>query len=219
VRLGVYGAGGFGREVVDVARRVNAASPRWSGMFFIDDFAQEGEHRGGLPVFPLRGVVAALAGEPAEIVIAVGDPTPRAKMHDKVMEAGLPLATLSDPLAIVSPSATLEPGAIITAYCFVGPDARIGRNSVLNLQALAGHDVVVGDHCVIGSMVNLGGALTIGARTYVGMGTQVREKLSIGSDAIIGMGSVVHDDIPDEVIAMGNPARVLRKNVDRKVFR
>ena len=35
---------------------------------------------------------------------------------------------------------------------------------------------------------------------------------------IIGMGSLVYKDVPNEVVALGNPARPIKKNVDRRVF-
>ena len=44
------------------------------------------------------------------------------------------------------------------------------------------------------------------------MGTLVREGLTIGNNSIVGMGSVVFHDIPDGVVAVGNPARVVKKN-------
>jgi acetyltransferase-like isoleucine patch superfamily enzyme len=51
------------------------------------------------------------------------------------------------------------------------------------------------------------------------MGALIKEKLRIGRASIIGMGSVVHSDVPEEVIALGNPARVVRRNEDKKVFK
>lgn len=72
---------------------------------------------------------------------------------------------------------------------------------------------------MISSQVNVGGASTIGAGSYIGMGALVKEGVRIGSNSIIGMGSVVYGDIPDDVIALGNPARVARPNSDRKVFK
>jgi acetyltransferase-like isoleucine patch superfamily enzyme len=47
----------------------------------------------------------------------------------------------------------------------------------------------------------------------------VKEGVKIGSNSIIGMGSVVYNDVPDNVIALGNPARVVRKNTHQKVFK
>ncbi len=43
--------------------------------------------------------------------------------------------------------------------------------------------------------------------------------ISIGSNSIVGMGSVVYNDIPDGVIALGNPARVARPNQIKKFLR
>ena len=50
------------------------------------------------------------------------------------------------------------------------------------------------------------------------MGAQIKQGVKIGSNTIIGMGSVVYNDIPNNVIALGNPARVSRKNINNKVF-
>ena len=68
-------------------------------------------------------------------------------------------------------------------------------------------------------MINLGGATTIGTASYIGMGAMIREGLTIGHSTIVGMGSVVYTDIPDEVICVGNPARVSRRNTDKMVFK
>jgi acetyltransferase-like isoleucine patch superfamily enzyme len=68
-------------------------------------------------------------------------------------------------------------------------------------------------------MVNIGGASKIGTGVYVGMCSSIKELISIGDDSIIGMGSVVYNDIPGGVIALGNPARPMRKNELKKVFK
>jgi acetyltransferase-like isoleucine patch superfamily enzyme len=65
----------------------------------------------------------------------------------------------------------------------------------------------------------LAGAVTIGRYTYVGMTVAIKEKVSVGDYAIIGMYSAVYKDIPDEMIAMGNPARPMKRNEERRVFK
>ena len=69
------------------------------------------------------------------------------------------------------------------------------------------------------SQVNLGGASKVGSKSYVGMAAIIREKVSVGNSSIVGMGSVVYKDIPDEVIALGNPSKVSRRNNDKRVFK
>jgi acetyltransferase-like isoleucine patch superfamily enzyme len=68
-------------------------------------------------------------------------------------------------------------------------------------------------------MVNIGGSARIGKNSYIGMGALIKENVHIGENVIIGMGSVVYTDIPNDLIALGNPARPIRPNDDRKVFR
>jgi acetyltransferase-like isoleucine patch superfamily enzyme len=86
-------------------------------------------------------------------------------------------------------------------------------------MSIVGHDVEIGENSVISSMVNIGGACKIGKNCYIGMGALIKESVVIGDNAIIGMGSVVYSDIQSDVIALGNPARPMRPNTDKKVFK
>jgi acetyltransferase-like isoleucine patch superfamily enzyme len=51
------------------------------------------------------------------------------------------------------------------------------------------------------------------------MGAMIKEGLIVGDDVILGMGSVLHNNLVDDVIALGNPARPMRKNTEKKVFK
>ena len=101
----------------------------------------------------------------------------------------------------------LAEGLVVTPLCSISSDARLGRNACVNTMSIVGHDVQVGENTVVSSMVNIGGACVIGANCYLGMGALIKEGVRIGSNSIVGMGSVVYSDIPDDVIALGNPAR------------
>lgn len=60
--------------------------------------------------------------------------------------------------------------------------------------------------------VELGKPVTVGSDVWVGGGTLIMPGVTIGSRVVIGAGSVVTKDIPDDVVAAGNPCRVLRRN-------
>jgi len=47
----------------------------------------------------------------------------------------------------------------------------------------------------------------------------VKDQVRIGDGVIVGMGSVVFNDLPDNVIALGNPARPMRPNLEQRVFK
>ena len=218
MKLFIYCAGGFGTEIMDLARRVNRLESRWEEICFIDDIRQGDEYYGAkLLTFPK--VLDSYDINSFEISIANGEPFTRKDLCDKINNAGIKLATLIDNTAIVSPTAKLGAGVTVSAYCFVSSLAIVQGNTILNTDALVGHDVNIAQNCVLSSAVNIGGNCSIGENTYIGMGSQIKEETTIGKGVIIGMGSIVHSDIPDGMIALGNPARPMRRNEDKKVFK
>lgn len=210
----IYGAGGFGLETLEICLSAMSAglAPK-RRMCFIVDGSEQKEVLG----YPVVALTDCEHG--ALVTIAVGEPAARTKLAEKVAAAGLRLTSAIAPSAVISPSATIKDGVIVAPLCSVQARAVISRNAAVNTMAVVGHDVQVAEDAVISSMVNLGGAVKVGRRAYIGMGGIIREKLTVGADSIVSMGSVVHRDVPEEVIAMGDPARVVRRNDDKTVFR
>ena len=217
--LCVYGAGGFGKEVYDIATRMNKKNSIWDEILFLDDALHLGESAYLGRLFKIEAVLDEFEHNSIEVIVAIGEPAIRGKLYQKVKKLNLKLATLVDPSSIISPSAKLGDGVIVAPYCSISSSAQIGDNVAINTNSIIGHDIVVGEHSVISSFVNIGGACRVGKSSYLGMGVLIKENLSIGSLVIIGMGSVVFKNIPDEVIAMGNPARPLRRNENKMVFK
>jgi len=216
--LYVYCAGGFGKEVKDIASRLIVAGANWASVVFVDDTVRESE-RYGSQVVPFDRLLSSGALSSGRFVIANGEPKVREKLYSRLESVGAQFASVLDASSLISPTAKLARGVIIAPFCSISSCALLLENSSVNTMSIIGHDVTVGRHAVVSSMVNLGGGCVIGESSYVGMGALVKEGSRIGSNTIIGMGSVVYDDIPDGVIALGNPARVVRKNVDQTVFR
>ena len=210
----VYGAGGLGVETMDILQcSIRAGALKPHRLAFLVDAPTVDEVMG----FPVVSVGRHVVG--AKVTIAVGEPVYRVLMLEKVAKLGLAPASIISLDAFVSVHAEIGVGTIIAPHCSIQATARIGRNVAVNTGTIIGHDVVVEDHCVLSSMVNLGGGVNVGTLGYIGMGALIRERLRIGQTSIVGMGSVVHSDVPEEVIALGNPARVVRKNEDKKVFK
>lgn len=214
VKWYIYGAGGLGVETMDILMQMNAASGRQDiqPVFTVD--SPEAAEVAGYPVTGFDNVVPG-----SLVTIAVGEPELRYELRNKVLAAGLTLSSVISPSAFISPLADIGDGAIIAPFCSVQARSSIGENVAVNSATIVGHDVVVETDTVLSSMVNLGGATTVGSRSYIGMGALAKERLSIGHSTIVGMGSVVYTDVPDEVICVGNPARVSRRNTSKRVFR
>ena len=216
--LFVYCVGGYGKEVIEVARRYNALHGCWKAIHFLDDVCTE-PSRHDARIFAFDDACEHIGKHGGEVVIASGEPGLRATLRMKLQQRGLQLGRLVDATAIVSQPESLADGVVISQHCSVSRDARLGCNVSVNAMSIVGHDVVVGEDSVISSMVNIGGKTVIGRNTYIGMGALVKDQVRIGDGVIVGMGSVVFNDLPDNVIALGNPARPMRPNLEQRVFK
>ena len=210
--LGIYGAGGVGREARDIAELLGL----WDETVFIDDVAGEGLLH-GLQRMPYEKFCRCYSPEATEIIVAVGEPEHKIALYRKVKHTGYPLTKLH-PMAYISPSAVLGEVVIVKMGSFVSCDTVIEANVSIEIGCMIAHDCIVRESSQISSGVSLGGGDTVGAGVFIGMNACVKEKTKIGSHSIIGMGSVVLRDIPENVIAWGNPAKVQRPRDGARVF-
>lgn len=70
----------------------------------------------------------------------------------------------------------------------------------------------------LSAFVNIGGFAEIGSMVYIGLSTCVKDRAKVGNNTIVSMASAVIRDLPEEVIAVGNPARPMKKNENHRVF-
>lgn len=215
--LGIYGGGGLGREVLELAKQINIKKHIWDEIVFIDDYYPK-PTLNGIKVLPYSKIDNIYSTESLVISIAIGEPFFRKQIYDIVIGKGYRLATLIHPSIYIPDSTEIQEGATINELSFISCNVKIGSNVYIQPQTLIGHDCIVKDHSVISPCASLAGGCHVGECVFVGMGATVREKVQIGSWSIVGMGSVVGNNLPDEVIALGNPARIFKKNEDKRVF-
>jgi sugar O-acyltransferase (sialic acid O-acetyltransferase NeuD family) len=141
-------------------------------------------------------------------VIAVQGPT-RRPIAERLIAAGAELPPLVHPAAVVSPSAKLGDGVVLSAGAIVQQDARIGRFTVLNTACSIDHDNVVGEHCSIAPGAHTAGGVVIGDQAFIGLGALIINRVTVGRRATVGAGAVVTRDVPEGATVVGNPARVL----------
>ena len=134
----------------------------------------------------------------------------RPELITQINEAGLPLANIIHPSAIISPSAKIGSGILMAPGIIIGPGAEIGDHVILNTAVTLDHDSQIEDNVIIGPAVHLAGGVKVGSGSYVGIGVCSVGGVSIGSNSLIGAGSVITKDIPDNVVAVGVPAKVIR---------
>ena len=213
--LGIYGSGGLSREILDMV--MGSYNNTWDKIVFISDFKKK-HVISGIDVFNWEEFTKIYSTNDAKIVISVGEPKIRKELREIVTVGGYKLQTLIHPSSFTGTETHIGDGVVIQFGCFISCNVNVGDNALFQPHSSAGHDSIIGSDSVISSFVSISGACSIGDQVYIGMNVPVKEKINIGTESIIGMGSVVLRDIPENVIALGNPARAIKDNESGYVF-
>jgi len=147
-------------------------------------------------------------------LITVGstkDNTKRYKLFNIVREIGYEFPVIISPEAIVDESVKLDEGTVIMPGSIINIDSSIGKNCIINTGAIIEHDCKIENHCHIAPGVHISGAINLGELSFVGIGATIIQGIKIGENVTIGAGSVIIKDIPDNVIALGNPAKIIKR--------
>ena len=216
--LGIYGAGGLGREVYELALRVNSEENRWSEIIFIDDSENVDSLR-SIEILSFSRVLQEVNLDNLEVCVAIGEPSIRESIFTKITDYKIKMATLIHPEVTIAESTKIGEGTIICKFVSITCDINIGKNVYIHPMACIGHDSLIGDHSVISSFVDVAGNCEVQTKSFLAIGVILKQGIKIGKNCIVGMSSVVHRDLPESVIALGNPARPMKKNEKNKVFR
>jgi len=205
----IWGASGHALVVADILSLVG----KFETVGFLDDYDVQvkGKSAGGAPVLgSWEAVSPQLDPKRTRLIFGFGDCSARIRLSVIAESAGFQFVSAIHPRSMVAESAAIGLGSVIVAGAVVNPEARIGRHCIINSCASVDHECVLGDSVHIGPGARLGGRARIGNGTWVGMGAMVLDRITVGSGSIIGAGAVVTQDVPDNVVAFGVPARVRR---------
>ena len=144
-----------------------------------------------------------------EFIVAIGDNRARACCYSRGLQQGWNPVTLIHPSAEVSPRSEISPGCAVLPRAVINAGAFIGPNCIINTGAIVEHDCRIAGHAHISPSATLGGAVQVGAFAHVAIGACVLPGCVIGAGSIVGAGAVVLTSIPEEVTAVGVPARIL----------
>lgn len=208
-RIVVIGASGHGKVVADAALR---AAQRVVGFADADPNKRDSEVL-GIPVIAteLDEAIELAHKSGASLALGVGSNAARSRIFARLLDAGVEIATIVHPAAVLAPSVRVGAGSVVLAGVVVNPDSRVGRNVILNTSASIDHDCNIGDHAHLSPGVHLGGTVTVGQGTHLGIGAVARNNITIGAWSVIGAGAAVLRDLPDRIMAYGVPARVIKE--------
>ena len=203
----IAGSSGHALAIVDAFEQTSD----YSIVGLLDDFKTAGDR---VLEYPILGKIDQAADfvqqfPGAEFFAAIGDNWGRFNVVSRIKSgvANCKFASVAHPRAFVSPRCVLGHGVFIGPNASVCAAVELGSHSIVNTNSAVDHNSVIGDFASIGPGALLAGDVHVGDYSAVGMGAVIREKVRIGDHALVGAGSLVLDDIADEIVAIGSPAK------------
>ena len=214
-KLLLFPFGGNARESLMSVFAINARRKEWDILGFMDDDpSRHGKRCCGIEVLGGREI---LNDFPDAFVLAVpGSPASYLRRKDIIGGLGIDKTRFA---TIIHPSVQIAPDAIVGYNTLIMPNVvitcgvRIGNHCIFLPNTVVSHDSAIDDYCCFGSNISISGSVRIGSSCYIGSGTKVREDVSIGAGTLVGLGSNVISNIEAGVVAVGSPAKVIRKTI------
>ena len=212
--IGIYGASGFGKEVMPLVRQ-HYSQLNQDNIVFIDDGGRL-EQLDGYKVLSYQQFMQHPATQKA-VTIAIADSQVREKLNAKLVQDNIEIINVIANNALQYHNITMGEGSIICGFVHLTSNIKIGKGFHANIYSYIAHDCVIGDFVTFAPRVSCNGNVHIEDHAYIGTGAVLRQgtpdkPLIIGKGAIVGMGAVVTKDVPAGVTVVGNPARPLIKN-------
>ncbi|MNQ33455.1 putative acetyltransferase EpsM [compost metagenome] len=148
-----------------------------------------------------------------KFTIGVGGPALRKRLYDKfIMLGGDFTSTISKNAIIGSFGNQINKGSNLMQNVVLTNDIYIGIGVIINQISSIGHDVKIYDFCEICPNVAISGNCEIGEFSFIGTGAIILPKVKIGKNVIVGAGTLVSKDLPDNCVAVGIPAKIIKQD-------
>ena len=155
-------------------------------------------------------ILKDLNRDTVKLICGIGTPL-RKRLVEYTKDLGFRYDTAIHPSVLQSRFLTLGEGIISAANDIIKSQVTIGNHTLILSTSIVGHGVHIGEFTTVSSGVLIGGNSRIGNNCFIGMGTVIIQQISVGNNSFIGAGSVVTRDIPDNVLAVGVPAKPIRE--------
>lgn len=210
--LGVYGASGFGREVIPLLKQQNSGSD--TSLVFIDD-GDVGSPLNGVSVVNFDEFLS-IKNLSKEVCLAIADSQVRKLLFEKIEANNIDHKSIYADNCVVMDGVTIGANSILCPFVTLTSNIKIGKSFHANLYSYVGHDCEIGDFVTFAPGVKCNGNVRIENNVYVGTGAILKQgkpgkPLVIGEGAVIGMGAIISKDVPPGAIVVATPSKPLER--------
>lgn len=152
--------------------------------------------------------------------ISIGDNWSRKKVFDCVIDQVPDFRFINaiHPSTIIGMNVRLGVGILTMAGSIINPNSIVGNFCFIATGAQLEHNCNLGDFASISAGSMTGGKVNIGKYSAITLGVIVMDRINIGENTVVGSGSLVTKDLPDNVLAYGMPAKIIRSRIPGEKF-
>jgi len=194
----LIGAGGHGKVIAEILKLIGV-----SNYVFYDKFLLPDPDRFITNVLPI-------SNHETKFLVCIGNNRLR---KENVSMISNQFGIVIHPSSIVSSSVVIEAGTVVLANAVINSFVKIGKHCIINSNSTIEHDCVIEDFVHVSPGATICGNVHVGCGTQIGAGAVIIPGLKIGSWSTIGAGAVVIQDVPDNVIVVGNPAKLIKRRI------
>lgn len=214
-KLVILGGSGIGMIAASIAHDLGY----YEVLGFLNDCFEPGHLIGKYNKYPVIGrsedLAKLLQDKNTSVFIAYVGLQNEKETFQKIETMQIPeerFATLIHPTAIIPKGlCSIGNGVLMAPLTQLSPDVTIGDNCILLPNSFVGHDSTLEKFAHIATNSVIGANVRVGRAVHIGSNATIREKVDIGDFSLIGAGSVVLNNVPENCIVVGNPAKILRR--------
>lgn len=207
----IFGASGHGSVVLDCLKKEG----EYTFIGYIDSFQKKGSQHNGYPILGSEYDLPYLIEKHRIFggIVAIGDNWTRKIIVDRLLKIAPNFKFISaiHPDSSVGMNVSIGKGTIIMPGAIINANSIIGDFCIVNTNASLDHDGFMENYSSLAPRACVAGHFWLGKFSAICLGANVIENVTIGRHTKIGAGSLVMNDIGDNVIAYGTPAKVIRK--------
>lgn len=197
-KVNILGAGGHAKVVIEIAELAG---------YEISEVFDHDQTINNVLQYPVNNDIEILS-QKNNVFFALGNNENRKMNSLKYNSADF---NLIHPSSVISKNISIGVGNVVMAGVVINSSVEIGNHCIINTSASIDHDCKIGDFAHISPAAALAGNVQVLEGAQVGIGACVKQNITIGKWSVVGAGAVVVEDVPDNCIVVGNPARVLKK--------
>lgn len=205
-QLVIIGAGGFGREVSEIAKNCKGYGTVFFIKGFIDDDINALDNFDNYPKI-ISTIKEYNVVENDVFICAIGSLKTASLLTNLMLNKNAIFFNLVHNDSEIRKNVKMGIGIIVGSGTIISTDVKIGDFTQIMSNCIIGHDTIIEDFCRIGDMVFIGGNSKIKSTTFIAVNSTILENISIAESSIIGAGSVLIKSIKHTGTYFGNPAK------------